>query len=156
MLVWCDCTKAFIGNTFSTDPETTLVAKLRALLITKQCCHVVVGWPLESNGQAGQTCRRVSKFCRLCFSRPLHYSGILNECELTLMDERGTTVSARQLQTAANHAGAYNNAADPVMTGILSTPAARDGTRPISQAQKKYTDSVAATLLLQSWLHRCV
>jgi len=148
------CYHACIRKPFA-DPQRTLATGVRSILMKHQCSNLVVGWPLERDGTAGTSCRRVTSFCREALAQPLYISGIHEILHVVLMDERGSTVAARQHQDGAPDAGMYS-LHGPRSSRAFDLMLTERPTTPLRAAVMKRADSVAASLLLQQWLERCV
>jgi len=98
--------------------------KLVELMLTERPEEIIVGYPLELSGKRGERALWVEKFCDKLRG---HFSGYpeLKGVKLTLWDERLSSVQAERALAAAGHSG---------------------------KKLKSMTDSLAATIILESYL----
>ena len=98
--------------------------RLVELMLIERPAEIIVGYPLELSGKRGERAIWVEKFCDKLRG---HFSGYpeLKGLKLTLWDERLSSVQAERALLAAGHTG---------------------------NKLKSMTDSLAATIILESYL----
>jgi RNase H-fold protein (predicted Holliday junction resolvase) len=125
-----------------------LASSLRRAIEKHAAPNLVVGWPLGTRGEPTSSCRRVQQFLAAALNKPVVVRGQPQSVMVTLVDERGTTVAARQLLgEKAESAGLGQWTAVGRLLESQRLPQRR-----LNRSQRLGSDSQAAALILQTWL----